>query len=63
MLDKGFEPLFLSSLLTAIPKPDRDTALPANLWPILVTSTWYHILMNIFVFHLCMAVDSSIMAE
>ena len=39
----------LASYLTAIPKPDCPTNVPSNLHPILVTSTWYRLLMRIFV--------------
>lgn len=35
-------------LLTAIPKPQRDTAVPSNLRPISVTSVWYKLVSKIF---------------
>ena len=39
--------LFLA-LLTAIPKPNRPTTIPANLRPISVTSIWYKLLAKVF---------------
>ena len=40
------------TLLTAIPKPNRDTSQPKNTRPISVTSIWYRLLMKVFVHHL-----------
>lgn len=49
LLDGEAHPELLASYLTAIPKPDRPTDVAANLRPISVSSTWYRILMRIFV--------------
>jgi hypothetical protein len=42
----------LTTLLTAIPKPDRDSSDPAQLRPISVTSIWYRIISRVFVLRL-----------
>ena len=48
-LDSGnYTPLW-DTLLTAIPKPNRDTTHPKNTRPISITCTWYRLLMKIFV--------------
>ena len=49
LLDSPPAPDLLASYLMAIPKPDRPTNVPSNLRPISVTSTWYRLLMRIFV--------------
>ena len=51
-LDSGLEPEWLSTLLTALPKPGKSTALAKNLRPISVVSTWYQLIMRVFVAHL-----------
>lgn len=47
MDDHDTPDLFLA-LLTAIPKPNRPTTIPANLRPISVTSIWYKLLAKVF---------------
>ena len=48
-LDSGLEPEWLSTLLTTLPKPGKSTALGKNLRPISVVSTWYRLIMWVFV--------------
>ncbi len=49
MLESQVASPLLLSLLTAIPKPGRDTATATNLRPISVSSVFYRLLMKIFV--------------
>jgi hypothetical protein len=44
--------VLLTTLLTAIPKVDRDSSDPKQLRPISVTSIWYRIISRIFVLRL-----------
>lgn len=39
----------LTTIMTAIPKPEKDTSDPSQLRPISVTSVWYRIITRIFV--------------
>ena len=48
-LDSGLQPEWLSTLFTALPKPGKSTALAKNLRPISVVSTWYRLIMRVFV--------------
>ena len=49
LLEEPPTPALCATFLTAIPKPDRTTEVAANLHPILVTATWYRLLMRIFI--------------
>ena len=48
-LDSGLESEWLSTLLTALPKPGKSTTLAKNLRPISVVRTWYRLIMRVFV--------------
>ena len=52
VLDSGLEPEWLSTLLTALPKPGKSTTLVKNLRPISVISAQYRLIMLVFVAHL-----------
>ena len=47
--DSGLEPEWLSTLLTTLPKPGKSTVFTKNLRPISVVSTWYRLIMWVFV--------------
>ena len=48
-LDSGLEPEWLSTLLTALPKPGKSSVFAKNFRPISVISTWYRLIMRVFV--------------